>query len=74
MPIPSPTPSDEPWIPLLRGSRTIERNILKLELEEAEERIPRLSEVKRLKEQLVWQMRMNEVLSRALRMQLQSDP
>lgn len=48
-------------------------NILKLELEQAEQRIPRLSEMKRLKEQLVWQMRMNEVLSRALRMQLQSD-
>ena len=40
------------------------------EIAHAEQRLPRLSEIKRLKEQLVWQMRMNEVLSR---IQLQSE-
>lgn len=71
-PIPPPTPSGEPWIPRVRGSRTIERELLKEELTQVEQRLPRLSEMKRLKEQLVLQMRMNEILSRALRMQLQS--
>ena len=55
----------------MRGSRTIERILLQDELQKLEDRHPSLrQENARLRENLIAIMRMNEVMSRAMRMEL----
>lgn len=59
----------------LRGSRTIERLVLQEEIMAVEDRHPSLrAENVRLKTQLITMIRMNEVMSRALRVELQAHP
>lgn len=69
-PLPPPTPALEPHIPV-RGSRTIERILLQDELQKLEDRHPSLRrENARLRQNLIAVMRMNEVMSRAMRMEI----
>jgi hypothetical protein len=59
----------------IRGSRTIERIVLQDEMRAVEDRHPALlRENARLRANLVTMIRMNEVMSRALRVELQAHP
>ena len=67
-PVPPPTPSPVPRIN--RQSREIERIILQDEMKFVEETRPTMADYRRLKDHLVTALRMNEVTSRALRLEM----
>ena len=69
-PGPPPTPSTEPRILPFVQSREIERLIFEQELAKVEETFVTLEQHERLKGHLVTALRMNEVMSRALRFEL----
>ena len=70
-PVSPPTPSSEPRVNPFVQSRHIERLILQEEIKTVEASRPTMAEYQRLKHHLVTALRMNEVMSRALRMQLE---
>ena len=69
-PLPPPTPNLEPRIHPFVQSRHIERLLLQHEIKNVEASRPTMAEHQRLKHHLVSALQMNEVLSRALRMEL----